>query len=187
MKTITYYPTMFHTNPFAHKWSDIYAVSEHNAKDVLLQNDMVTDKGISEMIVNITKFVAIDDKGKEHTIKDFPQGNLVNLKGTHSGLFLKTNSAPELNPGTYSTFRFYLGGSANTFIYKDRTEATVSGLEYIDFEIRNGLTINGKDKKPVIMRFDFEPFTLASFFNPIRNLFKKQKPANRNLTECLSS
>ena len=187
MKTITYYPTMFHTNPFAHNWSDIYTLSENNAKDVVLENDMVGEKGISEMVLNITAFDAIDENGKEHRIKDFSQGNLVNLKGTHSGLFIKTNSAPELNPGTYTTFRFYLGGSANTFIFKDRSEEAVTGLEYIDFEIQNGLMINGNDKKPVIMRFDFEPYTLASFFNPIRNLFKKQKSASRNLTECLSS
>ncbi|NNK12584.1 MAG: hypothetical protein HKP08_14670, partial [Flavobacteriaceae bacterium] len=185
MKTNTYYPTMFHTNPFVHNWRDVYALSERNAKDVLLQNDMVREKGISEMILNITRFAAIDENGNEHLIKDFSKGNLVDLKGTHSGLFIKTNSAPELNPGIYKAFRFYLADSANTFIYKDQSEAVVSGLDFIDFEINNSLKIDGKSKKPIIMRFDFEPFTLLSYFNPIRNLFKRQNPSGRKLTECL--
>ncbi|QBA63658.1 hypothetical protein [Muriicola soli] len=186
MKTITYYPTMFHTNPFAHNWTDIYSHMENNAKDVLLQNQMVAEKGISEMILNVRSFAAIDEKGNEHLIKEFAKGNLVDLKGTHSGLFIKTNSAPKLKPGTYNTFRFYLRDTANTFVYKDRSEEVVAGLEYIDFDIDNGLKVDGKNKKPVIMRFDFEPYTFLSFFKPITDVFKRQKRSVGKLVSNLS-
>ena len=175
MKKMTYYPTIFHTNPFAYKMSEIWELSEYNAKDLLLHNTMAHEKGVSEMILNISKFTAIDEQGNEHQIKDFDCGSRVNLKGTHTGLFLKTRNAVDLKPGRYTKFRFYLGSSGNRLVLKDRTEQKLSGRKYLDFEIFKGLLIDGEDKKPVILRFDFEPYTLASMFNPIRKLFKRQK------------
>lgn len=175
MKTITYYPTIFHTNPFAYKMSDIWELSEYNTKDLLLKNKMATDKGVSEMILNITRFTAVDEKGEEHQIKDFDDSGRVNLKGTHTGLFLKTNGSVDLKPGRYTKLRFHLGTSGNTLILKDRSEQKLSGRRYLDFEIRKGMVIEGETQKPIILRFDFEPYTLASVFNPVWKLFKRQK------------
>ncbi|WP_372945929.1 hypothetical protein [Muriicola sp.] len=175
MKTMTFYPTIFHTNPVAYKMSDIWELTEYNAYDVLLKNAMATEKGVSEMILNITQFAAIDETGKEHLIMDFDQTSRVNLKGSHTGLFLKTKEAVNLDPGKYTKFRFYLGGSGNSLILKDKSEKRFSGRRYLDFEIRKGLEISAENKKPLILRFDFVPYTLASYFKPLTKLFKRQK------------
>ncbi|NER09082.1 hypothetical protein SAMN06265375_1011434 [Muriicola jejuensis] len=175
MKTIPYYPTIFHTNPFAYKMSDIWELSEYNAIKILLRNQMATEQGVTEMILNIANFAAIDESGKEHIIKDFDDSSKVNLKGTHTGLYLKTNSAVDLEPGKYTKLRFYLRTSGNTLILKDKSEKKLSGRKYLDFEIRNGLEIHAEDKKPLILRFDFEPYSLASFFKPLTDLLKRQK------------
>ncbi len=155
--------------------SDIWEISEYNAYDVLLKNEMASELGVSEMILNITQFAAIDEAGKEHLIKDFDDSKRVNLKGTHSGLFLKTRTATDLEAGRYSKLRFYLGTSGNSLILKDKSEKRLTGRRYLDFEISNGLEITADHKKPLILRFDFEPYTLASFFKPLTNLFKRQK------------
>ena len=175
MKTIIYYPTIFHTNPFAYKMSDIWELSEYNAKDLLLKNKMATEKGVSEMILNITRFSAIDETGCEHEIRDFDDSSRVKIRGTHSGLYLKTRSAVDLEPGYYTKLRFYLGSSGNSLILKDGSEQKLAGKKYIDFEIRKGLRIDGEYKKPLVLRFDLEPYALSSLFYPIRKLFKRQK------------
>ncbi len=186
MKTITFYPTIFHTNPYAYKMSDIWELSEYNAKDLLLQNDLADDKGVSEMILNITHFAAIDEAGKEHPIKEFDNMNCVNLKGTHTGLFLKTQNAVNLQPGRYTALRFYLGGIGNSIRLKDRTERKLSGYRYLDFKIRKGLEITGEDNKPLILRFDFEPYTFVSFFKPLTDLFRRQKRSVGKLVNSLA-
>jgi hypothetical protein len=187
MKTMTYYPTIFHTNPFAHKMSDIWDLTENNARDLMLLNEMATKNKISEMILNIKGFSAIDENGKEHLIKKFSKSNLVDLKGTHSGLFIKTKSVVNLEPGKYKSFRFHLGKTGNSFIYNDRSEETVNRFDFLDFEIRNGLEVNAETKNEVILRFDFEPYTLASFFKPLQEWFKKIKPAAGRMVESFSS
>jgi hypothetical protein len=166
--------------------SDIWELTEHNAKDLLLQNEMATEKGVSEMILNITRFAAIDEKGAEHNIKDFDNSGRVNLKGTHTGLFLKTQSAVGLEPGKYTALRFYLGRSGNALMLKDRSEKTINGRKYLDFKIRNGLTITGDEQKPIILRFDFEPYTLASLFNPLWKVFRRQKRSVGKLVNSLA-
>lgn len=186
MKKMTFYPTIFHTNPYAYKMSDIWELSEYNAKDLLLQNDMAYDKGVSEMILNITQFAAIDETGKEHPVQDFNEMSYVNLKGTHTGLYLKTQSAVDLQPGRYTTLRFYLGGSGNTILLKDRTEKKLTGYRYLDFKIRKGLEISGQDNKPLILRFDFEPYSFASFFKPVTDLFRRQKRSVGKLVNSLA-
>ena len=186
MKTITFYPTIFHTNPYAYKMSDIWELSEYNAKDLLLKNDMANDKGVSEMILNISHFAAIDESGKEHAVRDFDNMSCVNLKGIHTGLFLKTQSAVDLPPGRYTTLRFYLGSTGNTIFLKDRTEKKLSGYRYLDFKVRRGLEITGEDQKPLILRFDFQPYTFASFFKPVTDLFRRQKRSVGKLVNSLA-
>jgi hypothetical protein len=166
--------------------SDIWELTEYNAKDLLLKNDMVNEKGVSEMLLNITHFAAIDQDGKEHPIKDLDNSKGVNLKGTHTGLFLKTNSAVDLKPGRYNALRFHLGNMGNTITLKDRSERKLSGYRYLDFEIQNGLEINGEDQKPLILRFDFEPFTVVSFFKPLTDLFRRQKRSVGKLVNSLA-
>ncbi|GGD43122.1 hypothetical protein GCM10011361_07590 [Muriicola marianensis] len=155
--------------------SDIWALTEYNTYDILLNNLMATEKGVSEMILDITRFAAIDEAGQEHIIKDFEDTSRVNLKGSHTGLFLKTQGEVNLKPGRYTTLRFYLGTSGNTLILKDKSQQSLVGRRYLDFEIWKGLEISAENKKPLILRFDFEPYTLASIFKPLTNLFKKQK------------
>jgi len=173
MKKITYYPTMFHTNPFAYNWTELWDMKEAAAKELILKNTRATRLGVSEMYLNITKFSAIDEHGNEHFIKDFPKQAELNPKGMHTEFFMKVKSRLSLDKGTYKSFRFYLANTGNTFVHSDRSRQAITDVAYLDFEIRNGLRIKSDEDKQVVFRFDFEPYTLASYFKPMLKLFKR--------------
>jgi hypothetical protein len=176
MNKITYYPTMFHTNPFCFNMTEFWDTNGNQAKDLVLTNNRAIALGISEMILNIRKFSAFDENGNEHLMKDFPNRAELNPKGMHTEFFIKIKSMLNLEEGTYCTFRFYLSEAGNTFVYSDRSRETIAHKEYLDFEIKDGLQIKGDEDRQVVMRFDFEPYTLASYFRPILKLFKRPKP-----------
>ena len=185
-KTI-YYPTMWHTNPFSMNMTEFWDINVSQAKDLVLTNNRATALGVSEMILNISKFSAFDENGKEHLLKDFPNRAELNPKGMHTEFFIKIKSMLNLEEGTYSTFRFYLAESGNTFVYSDRSSETIAHKDYLDFEIKDGLRIKGDEDRQVVMRFNFEPYTLASYFRPILKLFKRPRPFTGKLAGSLGN
>ncbi len=181
MKKITYYPTMFHTNPFAYNWTEVWDMNETDAKELILKNNRASKLGVSEMFLNITKFSALDENGNEHFIKDFPKQAELNPKGIHTEFFIKVRSRLSLEKGNYKSFRFYLANSGNTFVYSDRRRQAVTDVAFLDFEIRNGLCVKSDKDLQVMFRFDFEPYTLASYFKPLLKLFKRSRPFSGKL------
>tara|TARA_R110000868_G_scaffold105542_1_gene289880 strand:+ start:203 stop:754 length:552 start_codon:yes stop_codon:yes gene_type:complete len=171
MKKMNFYPKTWQVVPLL---SDRYLLDSHGKciKDLVLRNIYATDMKVSEMDLNITEFSAIDTKGQEHYIADFPGQVAIPIKGMHTGLFLKSKSVLSLEPGSYSAFRFYLGKSGSKIIYYDRYQERADGIKFLDFEILNGLTIAGEESPEAILRFDFVPFKTMGIFKSIAQLFK---------------
>ena len=175
MKQSKVYPTIWQPIPFSLDSMDYWYTNGHSIPDLTLVNDMALNRGVSEMILNVSKISVMDDGGKEHFMTNFNGNKALNLKGLHTGLYLKTKEGLNLQPGNYKTFRFYLNGNENYFFNKDRNMEAVYGFPFMDFNIQNGLVIQPGESKRVILRFDFEPFSLASYFKPFFNIFKRSK------------
>ncbi len=188
MSKYTYYPTMFHTNPFAYNWTDLMDMNDtKNAKELILMNSQATKLGVSEMNLSISKFSAFDIDGNEHFIKDFPKHAELNPKGMHTEFFIKIKSMLQLEKGGYTTFRFYLGKNGNRLSYKDGSGETITDVNYLDFEIKNGFRISSDKDREVVLRFDFTPYTLASYFKPLLNLFRRPKTLTGKLAGSLGN
>ena len=186
MKETKFYPTIWQSIPYS-----LYNIGQWDAegrqiKDLTLNNKLATEFGVSEMILAPVKFTAIDKNGEEHFITDFSPQAAVNLKGLHTGLFLKSKKVLELPKGRYGSFRFYIQETGNSFTYSDRSSEPIASVNYLDFEIENGLEISDGEASEIILRFNFEPYTLASFFKPVSKLFKKSKSFTTNLAQSLA-
>jgi len=186
MKEIIFYPTIWQTIPYS-----LYNIGQWDAegrqiKDLTLNNKLATEFGVSEMNLAPIKFTAIDIHGVEQFITDFTPQSEVNLKGLHTGLFIKSKSVLKLPKGTYTSLRFYIEETGNSFTYSDRSSEPISGVNYLDFEIEDGLDISDGEASEIILRFDFEPYTLSSYFKPVIQLFKKSKSFTTNLAQSLA-
>lgn len=153
--------------------------SGRRIKEVILKNEMVDELGVSEMELNITKFVAVDTDGSEHHILDFPGQNAVKVKGMASGHFLRSSKVLNLKPGTYTKLRFYIGNE-NKFAYSDGLVEDVFSYDHLDFTIKNGLNIEGDEAAEVKLWFDFAPYKWSRYFKGLTDFFKvNQKPRPR--------
>ncbi len=181
MKKMRFYPTIWQTIPFSFELVDQWNAEGKKVADLTLKNEDANKKGVSEMILNVTRLSTLDGRGKEYLIKDFQQKTCLNLKGIHTGLFIRLKNVLELGAGEYTAFRFYLNSSGNSFGYSDRSIKPIYGLEYLDFEIGNGLKINDGEAPQVILRFDFERYAVSSYFEPILRFFKRSKALTAKL------
>ncbi|HMB64481.1 MAG TPA: hypothetical protein VKN36_15480 [Eudoraea sp.] len=175
MKKTEFYPTIWQTIPYSYDVFGQCDAEGKQIKDLVLKSKVASEKGVSEMTLNISGLSAFDKKGKEHFITDFTRQAVLNLKGMHTGLFIKSKSVLRLKAGEYTTIRFYLDSTGNRFGYSDRSSETMNRFNHLDFEIENGLRIKGKEASHVVLRFDFEPYTLSSYFKPVQQLFKRSK------------
>jgi hypothetical protein len=148
-------------------------------KELILSNSLADEFRVSEMHINITKFSAIDSKGIEHYIKDFPGQLAVQLKGMGSGHFIKSSSVVSLEPGSYTTLRYYLDSSNNRFIYSDGVEEAAIDLDFLDFKIENGLTIDGGEAAEVKLWFDFTPYQFSRHFKPLKDWYASWRDGKR--------
>lgn len=175
MKNLKLYPTIWQSIPYSLDTLDQWDENGKRIKDLVLSNTYASENGVSQMNLNIEKFSALDTNGTEHFISDFKGNNGIAFEGLHTGLFVKTRSVLSLQPGSYSSFRFYLGNRGNTFTFSDRSSQAIHHLEYLEFTIENGLTLTGNEAEKVILRFDFEPYTLKSYVKQLLQLFKGEK------------
>ncbi len=183
MRKTKFYPTIWQTVPFSLEMMVETNANNTQVKDLILKNAYASDKNISEMKLNVIKFSALDSSGSEHLIKEFSESENLQLKGMHTGLFIKTKSILNLNPGAYKTFRLYISEKDNEFKYADRSKEQVYRFDYLDFEIENGLELTGNEAQQIILRFDLQRFTFSSYFKSISKLFhsttlKRTKWAN---------
>lgn len=185
MSTTKYYSNIWHSFPFP---LDFYSWDSEgrSIKDMVLNNKYATDMRVSEMHLNITRFSAFDTTGKEHFIADFPGQDAVSIKGMHAGAFLRSKGVLTLEPGSYTTLRFYLAANGSGVAYSDRVEESVDGFEYLDFEIENGLTIQGNEAPEAILRFDFVPFSESIALNIFKQLFRTPRRYAGKLADSLA-
>ena len=184
MNKITYYPTMFHTNPFSFNMIEFWDHSGKDIKDIVLKNNRAKEIGVSKMMLNVIKFSVFDKNGNEFFQNEFPERVELNSKGIDTEFFVNTKSTLALDKGTYTSFRFYLYNTGSSVVYNDRRKESVYNLEYLDFEIRNDLIAKGTGEHQVRMRFDFKPFSLMAYLKSIKSIFKKPELHTGKLANC---
>ena len=184
MSKITYYPTMFHTNPFTFNMVEFWDKSGDNTMELLLNNSKLKEIGVSKMMLNVIEFSVFDKSGNEYFQQDIPARVEFNSKGIDTEFFVNIKNTLKLRKGAYTSFRFYLSSTGNRFIYDDLRKEDIYHLEFLDFEINNGLRIENNGELKVKMRFDFQPFSLKSYFKSLKNVFKKSESQSDNLVNC---
>ena len=184
MSKTTYYPTMFHTNPFTFNMLEMRGQQWNEAMDLLLNNSKVKEIGVSKMMLNVVKFSVFDRNGIEYIQEDVPNRVEFNSRGIDTEFFVSIDNKLELQAGTYTSVRFYLGSTGNSFIYDHWGKEDIYHLDYLDFEIWNGLKLETNAKLAVNMRFDFNPFSLRSYFRSVQNIFKKDRPQTGKMINC---
>jgi len=173
MKNIKFYPNIWQTIPYSFELMDSWDKEGKKVHDLMLKNSYASEKGVSEMLLNTIRFTAFDTKGREHFIAEFPEQFILNLKGSHTGLFVKSKSVLQLNEGEYTTFRFYIQKTGNIFSFSDRHKEAMNRFDYLDFDIENGLKIEGNEAPEALLRFDFVPYTLSSYFKSVLQFFRR--------------
>ncbi|MGB5237180.1 MAG: hypothetical protein WBN59_06060 [Flavobacteriaceae bacterium] len=184
MSKITYYPTMFHTNPFTFNMMEMRDQERKDAWELLLNNSKVKEIGVLKMMLNVVKFSVFDRNGNEYIQRDIPNQLEFNSKGIDTEFFVNIENTLKLKAGTYTSVRFYLASTGNSFIYDHWGKEDIYHLEHLDFEIWNGLKLKSNAEFPVRMRFDFNSFSLTSYFRSIKNIFKRSKPQTGRLLNC---
>lgn len=183
MKKLKFIPSNLKTFPYGIDAMHLFDAEGREIKDLVVKNEFAKNNEVSEMTLNISRLSVFDLNGKEQFVKDFQGQNNVGLKGIHTGRFIRSRSVMKLEPGSYSTIRFYLNQKGNSFVYSDKSAESVFRFKYLDFEIENGLKISGKESPQVILRFDFVPFSLQSYFRRFLKIFDQ----SRSLTSRLSN
>ncbi len=185
MRKLTYYPTMFHTNPFSFNMIELWDTSKDNAMELTLINSKVKEIGVSKMMLNVIEYSVFDKNGNEYFQQDIPNRVEFNSKGIDTEFFINIKNGLELKKGAYTSFRFYLSSTGNQFVYDDGRKEDIYHLEFLDFEISNGLQINSNGELQVKIRFDFRPFSLKSYFGSLKSIFNKSKrPDAGKLVNC---
>lgn len=184
MRKMTFYPTMFHTNPFSFNRIEIWDEGVSDAKELFLRNGQAKEMGISKMKLSVIAFAAIDQNGMEIFQRDFPNRIELNPNGIDTEFFIDIKSTLRLHKGTYTAMRFYVAPTGNLLFFNNGRKETLEDLEYLDFQITDELYVDGSEELEVRMRFDFEPFSLKSFFGSLLGVFKKPKPNTGRLVNC---
>ena len=193
MSKRTFYPTTFHTNPFAYQQHFIaFALVDEwersgNAKPLQLSNKTARELEVTKMHLQLSKVTAIDTAGAEHILKDFPAYVELHPKGMDTEFFVRQKVTLSVEKGCYTGFRFYLAEGENSFVYSDRSSETLSGIKHIDFELNSELKIETDADREVLMHFDFKPFSLGSIFHPFKKWFKRPSRGNGKLAGVLAN
>lgn len=178
-----FYPTIWSTAPYTPNVLADWYSSENKGAELILSNEAATAYHVSEMTLNITRFSAIDEQGKEHFIIDFPGQNPVMFKGIASGNFIRSKSVLSLPKGKYTAFRFYMAQWGNQFIYQDGMEESANTFNRLDFNIEDGFVVEEDNAPEVKLWFDFAPYQWKRHFKPLTDLFmgsKSQRPRLAN-------
>lgn len=175
MKHTKVYPTIWQSIPYSLDMMDQWDNKGNRIEDLVLVPETDIQNTTTEMVLNVNRLSVVEDNGQEHFINKFKGNEALNLKGLHTGLFLKTKEVLDLNPGCYQSFRFYLENKGNYFFHSDRSLEAITGYSYVEFKIQNRLVLKGNESKQVILRFDFKPYSIGSYFRTFLNRFKKYK------------
>ena len=184
MKRITFYPSMWPV-PYNFNEAPNFLQNGERVKELILNISSSVTSDVSEMNLNVNKFSAIDDKGQEHLILNFSGENSIKFEGMSSGHFIKSTSLFTLANGNYTTLRFYLNNENNCFIKSDGELVKANNIEFLDFEIEDGLAIDEQESMTFKLWFDFAPFKLSRFFKPFTDMFKSEKLLVKDWTKVV--
>ena len=177
MKNTKFYPSIWQTFPNS---LDLAAHWESQAARTL--NLSLTQKEIEplkvvEMSLNISGFALIDDHGQATTIESFQQQTPLQLKGQHTGLFIKTREAVALPAAYFTKVRFYLKAWGNSFILNDYTKKEVFDTPYLDFEIQGGYRVTNQQAQELRLQFNFSAYSFLGITRWLKHrILGKVKP-----------
>jgi|GEM_PF-1903405 len=155
--------------------------------DITLRNSFAQQNQIAEMCLNVNAFSVIDEYGKEYFIRDFEGQRSLHLYGKSTGKNIRTKSPVELEPGNYVHLRLYVEPYSNTYVRHDGVAEPFPVLNFVEFEIEDGLQITSNDQAKWLIRFDF--FPLKPWLGLRRALDHMQSAFDfrRKLTRLVSS
>jgi hypothetical protein len=188
MKNISFYPTIWQPVPYSVYSAEQVKLEElKTKKNLILNNEILLEKEISEMTLSVVKLSAIDKDGTTHLISSFDK-QILNLKGQSTRLNIQTKEELKLAAGQYSAFRLHIDKhGVNSFVCSDRTKGTIKDLEYLDFNIEDGFNVQEGESYELRLNFNFTPYTFSSYFNPLRDILKKQILFSKKLTRSFGS
>lgn len=168
MKTIySYTNSIPQAAPGVYGWNPAGKV----IKDITLSNTFTSENEVSEVVLNIKGFSAIDMEGTEHFVDAFSPQKGVHLFGIHSGKFIRTRNFVKLAPGTYTRLRFHLADIGGRFIYSDGTLSPIWDQPFIEFECEKPLEIHEHDQAEFRLRFNFHAYELKRIWNEVADFF----------------
>ncbi|MEQ8241386.1 MAG: hypothetical protein RIA69_19380 [Cyclobacteriaceae bacterium] len=141
-------------------------------KDIKLKNTFATEFKVSEMMLNLRQITAIDTQGNEVQIKSFEHETLA-VEEISTQKHLKTGILRHLKPGEYQTVRFYIEPKGNFFTTNTEKDEVLPEMEFLEFEIVEGLTIHRGELPNLLFRFDLTPKKEEAKVNRLAEIFRK--------------
>ncbi len=168
MKTIySYTSSIPQAAPGVYGWNPV----GKSIKDITLSNSFTSENEVSEVVLNIKGFSAIDMDGNEHVVDEFRNQKAVHLFGIPSGKFIRTRSFVKLAPGTYIRLRFHLADIGGRYIYSDGTLSPIWDQPFIEFDCEKPLEIREGEQAEFLLRFDFHAYELKRIWNAVADFF----------------
>lgn len=167
--------TPLFTNPIAPGALGAYAWNSEGyyRQEVILRNQKAIDRRIARMNLKIQKLTAIDTKGEEHLMLEFPWNPTLKIKGAQTGWFVRTMGHVKLTPGKYLKLRFYFNPFKSSMQDEENTHIQLN-LNYLDFDLNEPLLITNGNPPELIIKFNLLSrkgsfhlfrYKLKTFFN----------------------
>lgn len=141
-------------------------------KDITLHNQFAQQNRIAQMSLSVTSIGIINDQGSELKILDFDTTRSLKVGGIRSGKNLRISKVKDLPFGHYVAIRFYLNHADNSYIKSNREYEVLPAMEFLQFEMEEGLKIDSAGSPDLLLRFAFAPYQAAARFESFGALLK---------------
>lgn len=126
-------------------------------KDIFIRNSFATENKVSEMNLSITHITTLDILDQEHQVAIFNQDEPLTLENISATNSFKTGIIKSLKANQYKSLRFYLSPKEHFYLNHKGRKNRLPDIEFIDFEIINGLMVNKGEFPSLLIHFDFVP------------------------------
>ncbi|MET1258004.1 hypothetical protein ABV409_01610 [Flagellimonas sp. DF-77] len=180
MEKTRFYPTVWQTMVSPSGVAGQWDLSGNPIREIVLKNDQLTQGRISELDLHINKVSLMDAADKEQTLMRFSKPAVLPIKGRATGHFLKSKNTVNLPEGRYHKLRFYVEGKKQGFAFEDGRFERIDCPEVLEFDIANGLELDGNTQPEIKFWFDLVPFSAVKYLKRIWGKFinrpTRQKP-----------
>jgi hypothetical protein len=177
MKNRKFYPSIWQTFPNSLDLAAHWETQRAHTLNLSLTQKETDPLKIAEMSLNINGFALVDTNGNATSIESFTQQTRLQLKGQHTGLFIKTREAVTLPEAVYTKVRFYLKALDNSFVLNDYTKKEVFDTPYLDFDIQGAYAVSSKNPQELRLQFNFTPYSVVGILRWLKHrIFGKVKP-----------